>query len=403
MANSYLTSSVVLGRALAVLSQKVTFLDKVNRQYDNAFDGTGAKYGPYGDTVRVRVPQRAVIRTGRVMDVQPNTDRVVSVALSQYKGVDTGATTLEMKLDINDFQAQYIDPKIPDLVAAVEADVIATCLPQVAMTAGSYGAFTDPKIALSAKRFLDNGLAPNDERYMLVNSGSQVDIVNALTGFFNPQATIGDQYKKGMMSKDTLGFDWFTTSLMPSYTTGAHSGTYVLNGVPANGATTAVVATGTGSMVVGDVFTIAGCNAVQPQTKADLGYLQQFTVTAAYAGGAGTISFSPAIFYSPDWQQNVTAAPVSNAAITFKGTASTKYFENVAFAPDAFYFVTADLPKPPSTMGVDVAVKTWGGIRMRYMQGFDIVNDQFLSRFDIAYGCGILRPELAVRIPATVS
>lgn len=400
MANTYLTSSVVLGRALAVLSQEVTFLNKINRQYDDAFSGTGAKYGPYGDTVRIRIPQQAVIREGRVMDIQPNTDRVVSVALSDYRGVDTGATSLEMALDINDFQAQYIDPKIPGLVSSVESAVLQTCLPEVANTVGSYGAFNTAKTALKAKAMLDNNLAPQADRTMLLNTNAQVDIVNALTGLFNPQRQISDQYTKGMMTKDTLGFDWFTTSIMPIQVTGGWSGTYVLNGIPASGATTAVVATGTGTMTVGDTFTLAGVYDVQPQTKVTTGYLKQFTVTAAYAGGAGTISFAPAIYYSPDWQQNVSAAPATNAAMTFGGTASTTYGENLAFAKDAFYFVTADLPKPSARMGVDCATKTWGGINLRYMQGFDMVNDQFISRFDIAFGSGVLRPELAVRIPA---
>lgn len=399
MASSYLTSSVILSRMLAVLSQKVTFLDKINRQYDGTFTERGARVGAVGDTVRIRIPTHAIIRTGRVMEIQPNTDRTVSVALDQYAGVDTGATSLELALDIDNWQKQFIDPKIPDFVAAIEANVLANCVGQIANTAGNYGPFTSAKTALQAKRILDNNLAPSDDRIMLLNSGSQVDIVNALTGLFNPQAIISDQFKKGMMTKDTLGFDWYSTSLMPNQTTGAWDGNYALNGVPANGSSTLVVAAGTGALKEGDRFTIAGVYDVQPQTKVSFGYLKQFAVTADYAGGAGTISVSPQIYVTGS-EQNVSAAPATNAALTFVGTASTTYAQNIAFTPDAFYFVTADLPKPGPGMGVDVAVKTWGNIRMRYMQGFDMVNDMFLSRFDVAYGSGILRPELAVVIPA---
>jgi len=75
----------------------------------------------------------------------------------------------------------------------------------------------------------------------------------------------------------------------------------------------------------------------------------------------------------------------------------------IAFSKDAFYFVTADLPTPPANHGVDSAQATHQGITLRFTQGFDIVNDMYLSRFDLVWGGGILRPELAVRIPATVT
>jgi hypothetical protein len=64
--------------------------------------------------------------------------------------------------------------------------------------------------------------------------------------------------------------------------------------------------------------------------------------------------------------------------------------------------VTADLPMPQG-MGVQCSQRTWKGVTLRFMQGFNIENDQYVSRFDIAYGAGVLRPELAVRISNSVS
>jgi hypothetical protein len=54
-------------------------------------------------------------------------------------------------------------------------------------------------------------------------------------------------------------------------------------------------------------------------------------------------------------------------------------------------------------MGVQCSQRTWKGVTLRFMQGFNIENDQYVSRFDIAYGAGVLRPELAVRISNSVS
>lgn len=399
MANTPFTSSVILNRFLAALAETPTFINSINRQYDDSFAGRGAQYGLLGDTVRIRVPQHAVIRTGRTMDTAPVQDKTISVALSSYAGVDLAAASLEMTLDFDQWAKLYIDPKVPDLVAYVENQVLQTVLPQIQnVVNGAAGPLNATSIPLQAGRFLDNHLAPRDQRNFLLNTGAQTEIIPALQGLFAPQTAIGSQYNVGRMGH-ALGFDWETTSLMPNMTTGSRTALYVLNGVPASGATTAVVATGTGTMTVGDVFTMAGVFDVQAQTKTAYGYLKQFTVSAAYAGGAGTISFQPPIVTSGS-EQNVSAAPASNAALTFQGALSSTFAQNIAYTKDAFYLVTADLAKPGPGMGVDVATKNYGGLNIRCMQGFDMVNDTFLTRLDVAFGSGILRPEFSVRVPS---
>lgn len=398
-ANQLLTSQIVVDRALAVLTETPSFLSLMNTQYDNHFGHRGG--AKVGDTVSVRVPQRAAIRTGRVMDIQPQVDRVIPVSIDNYKGVDTGATSAEMALQIDDYQRQFIDPKIPDLVTAVEADVINRVVNQVPATVGDYGPLDDARTVLEAGAYLDSQLAPKRDRNFMVNTYSQVDMVTALQGYFNSQSKIDRQYRKGAMYTDTLGFDWFSSNLTSYVPRGSGAG-YLVNGVPASGASTLVVDAGTGSINEGDTFTIAGVYDVHPQTKQVLAGLKQFTVTTPHAGGAGTLQITPALIATGS-EQNISNLPADNAAITIKGTAGINYAQNVAFSRDAFYFVTADLPNPPKSHGVDSASRTWNGITLRFQNGYDMVNDMFISRFDIVYGAGVLRPELAVRIPATVT
>lgn len=399
--NQLLTSQVVVDRALAVLTETPSFLNMINTQYSDQFKGRGTD-GKVGDTVLVRVPQRAQVRDGRIMDIQPIINKTVPVQINKYKGVDTGATSAEMALQINDFQREYIDTKIPDLVAQVEADIINTVVPQVPATVGDYGPLDDVKTILQAGAYLDSQLAPKNDRNFMVNTYSQVDIVTALSGYFNSQSKIDRQYRKGAMYTDTLGFDWFSSNLTSTITRGTANGAYVLNGVPADGATTITVSTGTGTIVVGDTFAIAGVFDVHPQTKQRLPNLKQFTATSPYAGGAGNISIIPALINTGS-EKNISNLPANGAAITVKGTSGTAYAQNVAFSKDAFYMVTADLPNPPKSYGVDSASRTWNGITLRFQNGYDQINDMWLNRFDIVYGAGILRPELAVRVPATVT
>lgn len=406
MANALLTTDLILDRAMAVLFQAPTFLDKINTQYESKFFGKGVpKVGASG---QVRVPQRATIRDGRVMQVQDQIDVTRTVAIDKYKGVDTGASSLELALDIDDYQEQFIDSKIPDLVAAVEADVLSTVIPKVYQHVGDYGLLNDVSTVLAAGGLLDNALCPQDGRYMLTNVTASQQIVNALTGFYNPSGKISDQFKSGHMASNTLGFDWFKSTLMPSLTRGGAntaaetvgSATGLTSDLQTN-TSTIDIDTGSGTWAVGDVFTIEGVNACHPQTKADLGYLMQFVVTEASAGGTVTLTFSPAIKSSGPYQ-NVYAAPAVNKDVLPLGTASTLYQQNIAFHRDAFYLVTADLPMPQG-MGVQCSQRTWKGVTLRFMQGFNIENDQYVSRFDIAYGAGVLRPELAVRISNSVS
>jgi hypothetical protein len=141
---------------------------------------------------------------------------------------------------------------------------------------------------------------------------------------------------------------------------------------------------------------------VHAQTKQVLPNLKNFTVSVAYAGGGGTLAIIPAIVANGPYQ-NVSVGPANAAAITVKGSSGVTYANNLAFTKDAFYFVTAKMPNPPKSYGVDSATATYKGVQLRFMQGYDMTNGMFLSRFDIMFGAGILRPELAVRIPATVT
>jgi hypothetical protein len=147
------------------------------------------------------------------------------------------------------------------------------------------------------------------------------------------------------------------------------------------------------------VFTIADVYEVHPETKAAYSHLQQFVITSDTTPTTTAISFSPAIYFSNGTnfaRQNVDAVPVNSAALTFVGSASTGYVQNLMYHKDAFTFATAELP-----MMADAAkcvVKTYDGISIRCWQASDIRNDEMLTRIDILYGYAAIRPAWASRI-----
>jgi len=146
--------------------------------------------------------------------------------------------------------------------------------------------------------------------------------------------------------------------------------------------------------VVGDTFTIAGVYRVHPETKQITNVLQQFTVTAAHAGGAGTISISPAIV-TTGAKQNVSNAPAGGLMV-FTQTLSTSAGTSLLYHKSAFTMATADLIMPN---GVDFkAREVMDGISMRVIRAYDINTDAFPCRIDVHYGYVAQRPELAVRL-----
>lgn len=398
MAENLLTSSKITREVMMVLSEKLTFLKKINRQYDDSYRCDGAKAG---DTLKIRVPTSGVVRTGRVMDLQEKQDKTVDLAISNQWGIDLGASSSDMALKIDDFRERYIEPKVAVLAAQIEASVLSTHLKAIPRAAGDYGAFDDFDTVLHAGQLLNDNLAPHDGRIMLITNKAERKVVDAFKGYYQSAPQIAGQYEDGKMAR-MGGFDWYSTGLLPSLARGSANASYETATGGANltvntttNVSTIDIDTGTGTFAVGDVFTIEGVNAVHPQTKADLGYLKQFVVTTASAGGSVTLSFSPAIIVSGP-EQNVSATPGADKDVLPLGTASASYQQNVAFSRDAFAFVTADLPLPK---GKDATRMVHQGISLRYINDYDTVNDMFISRIDVLWGSALLRPELAVRIP----
>jgi hypothetical protein len=386
MANTLLTPDEITYEALRILHQKTIFINKMDRQYDDRFAVEGAKIG---DTLRIRLPNEYVVRTGRVANFQDTSERSIDLTVATQKGVDTEFTSRDLTMDMDNFSRRILLPAMTRLAAELEKDAF-NMLKDVYNAVGTPG--TTPQtqlVVLQAGQKLDEFLAPEEPRCLIVNPAANAQMVNALSSLFNSQRKIEKQYEKGVMALDTLGFDWYRSTHIPAWTTGSDHTTVTVNGASQTGSTLTVAG---GNVTDGSVFTIANVNAVHPETKQDLGYAKQFVVTA---DATTSWTISPAIITSGAYQ-NVSAGPADGAAITVAGTASTSYVSNIAFHPEAFTFVTADMEMPS---GTDMASRQeYEGTSLRFVRDYDVTNDRFLARFDVLFGYKTLRPELACRI-----
>lgn len=388
MANQYLNSTIILNEAMRVLHNKSNFIKSINRQYDTSFVQYGAAGKP-GTQLRIRLPNQYTVRTGLVANPQSTNEEVVILTVADVAGVDMEFNDIELRMNINDFSKQHIEPAMAVLTAYLEGQAF-NMVKDVYNAVGTPG--TTPAtvaVILNAGRKLDEFLCPDEEgRTLIVNPAANASIVSAFSTLFHAGKEIERQYLKGSMGR-ALGFEWFRNPLVPVLTTGSDHTTVTVNGASQTGTSLTVAGA---NVKAGTVFTIASVYAVHPETKTAYDYLKQFVVEAD-ATTAWTIK--PGII-TTGAKQNVDAGPADGAAITCAGSASTNYPMNIAFHRDAFAFVTADLEIPK---GMDMAErKVYDGINLRFLRGYDITNARYISRFDVLYGYKTLRPELSTRV-----
>lgn len=390
MANTLLTPTAVTRKALRILHQKCRFIGGVNRQYDDSFAKSGAKIG---DTLKIRLPNQYVVRSGPTLSTQDTTETSTTLQIATQKGVDLNFTSVDLTLSLDDFSERILEPACAVLAAAMEADALnmRKDVYQQVNNAGSAATFAK---LLAGRKLMVDSLTPQDDNWTaLINTQDNVDMVDALKGLFHDSTAVKQQYRDGMMGR-TAGYDFFEHTMLGKQLRGAGNGSYLSNGATQTGATIGVD-TGTGAINAGEIVTFAGVFSVHPETKVSTGVLQQFVVTADYAGGNGNLSIAPAIVASGA-TQNVSNAIADNSAMTIDGTASTPYGQSLLFHKDAFCFATADLVMP---QGVDFSAReTYDGISIRIVRQYDINNDKFPCRLDVLYGYKTLRAQMAARL-----
>lgn len=400
MANSILTIDMITRKSLEILENNLVISRNINRQYDDSFAVEGAKIG---STLRIRLPDRALVTNGAALQVQDDNEQKTTLTVATQNHIGVNFTSAELTMSMDDFAERVLKPRVSQLASTVDANV-AGVFTSIYQTVGTPG--TTPATALvllQGNQKLNEMATPTGSRYATVNPAANAALVNGLTGFFNPTGTISRQFKSGMMGEGTLGYDEINMSQsITSLTTGSRAGTILVNGaVSTQGQATITLdgLTSSTTVVVGDVFTIASVFSVNPQTRVSTGSLQQFVVTAAQTASGGdmvNMAISPPMYTASNALATIDAFPADNAAVTFVGTASTAYPQNLIYNKDAITLATADLIMPT---GVDMASRqVHNGMSLRIIRQYDINNDRMPTRVDILYGFAAIRPEMACRL-----
>ena len=398
MSNTLVSCSLLAKEALAILENMLTFASNVNRDWEDEFTSNQKRgYSP-GATINIKKPPRYTYRAGRVAVPQGTVEGTVPLTLSQGGG-DMNFTGFERTVSV-----QQMESKLQAMMATVanEVDRQGLSLARLATfnTIGTPGTLpTTQALALAAvtglNQRLDEMAAPRDrQRALIMNPGLNAATVQGFAGLFNGQATLTEQFKRGMMV-DSLGLSYAMDQNVDIHTNGtAVVATNTVNGAGQQGAAITVNALN-GTIPKGSKITFAGVFAVNPQSRASTGTLAQFVLTADAANAAVTINISPAIVNSGAFQ-NVTASPANAAVITIFGTASGTFNANVAFHKDAFTLAMVPMYAPPGGKGViDVATESYKGMNIKVTEFYDGINDNYVIRFDVLFGWAATYPELA--------
>jgi len=401
MSNILVTNALVAKEALAILQNMVSFAKNVNRDFESEFTGNQDRgYSP-GQTINIKRPPRYTYRAGRVALPQATVETSIPITLQQG-GADINFLMLEKTLTLQNFEKKMMAAVIT-VVNEIDRQGLDMARRTTANLVGTPG--TPPNSQAAALALLTNGgrilnemAAPQTDRLLVVNPAMNANILQGFTGMFNPAATNSAGFKQGMI-QSMLGFDVAMDQNVSRHVNGTQAAaTATVNGAGQSGSTLIVTALG-GTITVGTVFTIAGVNAVNPQSRQDTGSLQQFVATANVAAGATIIPIFPAITAAGAFQ-TVTASPANGAAITIVGAAGAAYDTNVLFHRDAYTLAMVPMAEPMKNAGAQVSQMSDDGFTVKVTTGYDTINDNQITRLDVLFGWAAPYAELATKVVA---
>jgi hypothetical protein len=371
--NTNTTTYVVpqlLAQGLLALRQMAVMPRYVNRAYE-------ATAGEKGSSIDVPVPSAITAVAVTPSYLAPDDTGVsptsVNIALDQWYEAPFFLNDKEM-LEV---QSGTIPMQATEAVKALANNVDNAIL---GLSANIYGyagvAGTTPFGAdlsefLDARKALNNQLAPTDPRFVAINPDAEANALGLRA--FQDAAFRGD--REGILNGQIgfkLGSTWFMDQNIPTHTAGGWTNVGTTTGTNAAGATTINLTGGTGSILAGDIFTLAGDT--------------QTYVCVVPTGTAPTTSMTI--------QPALKLAASSSNLVTVKAS----HVCNLAFHRDAFAFASRPFAgADPMGLGVfQSAVDPISGLTLRLEVSRQYKRTRFA--YDILYGVKTVRAALACRI-----
>lgn len=418
MANALLSPKVYSNTFLKLLKNNVVMPKLVTTEFKDEFKKIGS-------TVYAKRVPEFTVRDGAVAQVQDVVEGEVAISIDKQKGIDVEFTSIEETLTVDALlKSKVMNSAAAQLAQQIDADIHAE-------TRKFYNWVGTPGTLINSYSDLAVGMQRLDEMAVEMSGRNGVlhpadawGLIGALSNLTAQTKEATDALTKAKLP--ILGnVDFYSTQNAGTVTTGTRDGNALVDGAPQN-VTYASVKDGNWTQTLtidnvgnaktvaaGEVFTIAGVYAINPRSKSNLGYLQQFTVITGGTSAATatpndqdlSLTISPPIITSGAFQ-TVSAAPADNAPIQWMGsdteadTDDTTYRYGTIFRPEAIALVSAKLIMP-YTGEADYSTDPDTGLTVRYWRSSDSTNDTHLHRFDVIYGTKNIDPRRGTRISGT--
>ena len=396
--NTLLTPTIIAKESLMSLVNNLGMAKHVYRAYKNEFRKVG-------QSITIRKPNKFRVTEARAIDKKDLAETSTTLTVSTQAHVSWGFSSVELTQTIEQYSKRYINPAAAALANSVDA-ALCDLYKDVFNWAGTPG--TTPatfKVLGDCQTLLDLEAAPQGKRIAVLNPTANWALADGLKGTFAQKAA-SDIHHKGYLGT-VANLDIYMDQNIKSHTTGVFttSATPVMDETVTSGASTLSTDgwNSTSSTVKeGDIFTIDTVHQVNPMSGVSTGNLKNWVVTAdttsTGSGDMTALPIAPAVIYSStNPYSNCDAVPVDPDALTFVGTESTAYPQNLVFSPEAFCLVTLPIEMPANVWGARETDPD-AGISIRVIKQYDIDNDEEICRMDILYGTKTLYPELAVRL-----
>jgi len=161
------------------------------------------------------------------------------------------------------------------------------------------------------------------------------------------------------------------------------------------------ITVGSGTVKVGDAFTIAGVYAIGHISKNVTPILKTFRITGIFSGngGTGVVQISPPIVSAGGGTdaelqyQNVDSTPANGAAITFLNTETA--YVNPFWQKDSLELIPGNFVVDPNS-GVEVLhAATSQGIAITMTKQFNNTTYVYDNRVDMFFGVSNIQPEMS--------
>ena len=413
-ANSYEYADWLSMDGLRLLLNKLVvgqfFNSKWNKDFKQEF--------PIGDTVRIPLPWKPVIRNGLVYNPQAIQRIHKTATADQVFGSDFEWNDVEAALKLVRGRAKIKEDYLEPVTAKMAQEWDSRHAKFAAVHASNFvGALGTTPTTFSAtsgaarRRLVEMAATPGGKRGMIVPPSVEESLVTASANSFNPASELSRQYREGSLGVQG-GFDWYSSMSLYLLTAGTRAAGVTLTGAAVDGQTSVTFACTTGDTFrIGEKFDFGtGVYATNPETGQAITASRPKTFTIVpdatgaeiytAAASAVTLTISPALYGPTSPYQNVLALPANGATVTmWPGTTSPNGksgYIGLALASDAYANLSVKLETPTS---VEIATQQKdpdSGMNFRFVRAWDPILSKMTNRFDSAGGFGELYNDNAV-------